>query len=408
MGSKTVFLFIVFALIVNRCGAQSIYFAPADLSALEEAVDHQNTDLQPYLNELRLFADAYLRKGPWSVTYIESKAVSGDPHDYYSEGPYWWPDPDDPEAPYIRRDGMRNPERFTAHKEALAEMTVAVSVLSLAGHYLKDPVYSKRAVEVLRVWFLDPETRMNPNLNYAQAIPNRSPGRNFGIIDTHIWAAWFDFLQILSGSGYWPEKDQDKLRLWFADYLNWMLESDHGQDEKMADNNHATWWTAQTAALAGFTDRADLFAMIQDHVKDHLIENQIESNGGCPAEEKRTRSFDYSLFNLEAFGLICRFFDIRGVDLWEWTNSRGGSVKKAIDYMVPYLENPADWKGTQITEKNTREPSFLLFAGLRFPEAEYRDLYRRLMSWRSPDDLKFRYDPFRLWLTMYNTAATKE
>jgi hypothetical protein len=217
MGSKTVFLFIVFALIVNRCGAQSIYFAPADLSALEEAVDHKNTDLQPYLNELRLFADAYLRKGPWSVTYIESKAVSGDPHDYYSEGPYWWPDPDDPEAPYIRRDGMRNPERFTAHKEALAEMTVAVSVLSLAGHYLKDPVYSKRAVEVLRVWFLDPETRMNPNLNYAQAIPNRSPGRNFGIIDTHIWAAWFDFLQILSGSGYWPEKDQDKLRLWFAD-----------------------------------------------------------------------------------------------------------------------------------------------------------------------------------------------
>ena len=94
MKGKTLLLFSFFALTLVRCWAQSIYFTPAELSALEEAVDHQNTGLQPIMNELRLFADAYLKKGPWSVTYNESKAVSNDPHDYYSEGPYWWPDPE--------------------------------------------------------------------------------------------------------------------------------------------------------------------------------------------------------------------------------------------------------------------------------------------------------------------------
>jgi hypothetical protein len=283
-------------------------------------------------------------------------------------------------------------------------MTISIAVLSLAGYYLADDTFSDRAAEILRVWFIDPSTRMNPNLNYAQAIPNKSPGRSVGIIDTHIWTKWFGMLELLARTGRWPEEDQDKLRGWFADYLEWMLESENGREEKMRSNNHATWWTAQTAAVAHYTGREDLIPMLAEHARSHLVAGQIEADGRCPEEEARTRSYDYTLFNLDAFGFLCQALGYYGIDLWEWSNERGGSVKKALDYMVPFIENPEKWGGEQITPMNSREPAILFFAGMRYPGERYLDIYRSGMTVRKPGASEFRYDPFRLWLNLLVSA----
>jgi len=384
--------------------AQILYFTKDQLMAMDEAVLIQKNSVQPYVKELQKFADLYIKSGPWSVTYHPGKAVSGDPHDYFSESPYWWPDPDAPEAPYIRRDGLRNPDRFTDHKESLAEMTIAVSILSLAGHYLQKPGYSAKAAEILRVWFIDESTRMNPHLEYAQAIPNRSAGRSVGIIDTHIWTKWFDALYLLSISGHWPDHEQDKFRRWFTDYLVWMLNSEKGIEEKMRSNNHATWWTAQTAAMSSFTGRTDLLPALEVHTKNFLIRNQIEGSGRCPEEEARTRSYDYVLFNLEAFGFLCRFFEGHNSYLWEWQNDRGGSIKKALDYMMPYIEHPQLWKGEQVTKINKRELAILVFAGMRYPDAGYLNMYKKQMTDRAPGSFESRYDPFLLWLNLLVAA----
>ena len=403
--AKTVFLIFGTILCLVETGqTQTLLFTGLQLAVLDTAVLEKKVAIQPYLTELREYADLYMKKGPWSVTFNTGKSISGDPHDYYSEAPYWWPDPDDPDAPYIRKDGLRYPGRFTEHKESLAEMTIAVSVLSLAGHYLEEPSYSLRAAEFLRIWFIDEQTKMNPNLNYAQAIPNKSPGRCFGIIDTHNWTKWFDALELLSKSGQWLKNDQDKLRRWFADYLEWMLESENGREEKMRRNNHATWWTAQTAAVAGYTGRSDLIPMLENHARHFLVGTQIDADGRCPEEEARTRSYDYALFNLEAFGFLSRIFERYDIDLWEWTNKRGGSVKKALDYMIPYMQEPEKWTGQQITNMNIREPAILVFAGMRYPEYGYLTLYQTFMTRRKPGSADFRYDPFRLWLNLLMTT----
>ncbi len=405
---KTAILIFGMILCLTKTGrTQTLFFTRMQLEVMDHSVLENNDAIQPYLTELREFADHYLNKGPWSITFQPGMAISGDPHDYYSEAPYWWPDPGNPGAPYIRRDGLRNPDRFLAHKESLVEMTAAVSVLSMAGYFLHNPSYSERATELLRIWFLDKPTRMNPNLDYAQAIPNRSPGRCFGIIDTHNWSKWFAALDLLEKSGVWQMDERKRLLQWFADYLDWLLTSENGQQEKKTLNNHATWWTAQVAALAVYTGRTDILPILENHTKNILIRNQIEGNGCFPEEEKRTRSFDYTLFNLEAFGLICRIFERQGVDLWEWTNDKGGSVKKALDYMVPYLEDPDKWTAQQITEKNNAELSSLAFAGMRYPDAGYLQLYKMRMSERNPETIKMRYDSFRLWLNLWVVSNEK-
>ncbi len=403
-GKKWPLIACILSLEFNLVHAQTIYFSEEQLRSMDETVLSQKNDVKPYLEELQKFADLYMKSGPWSVTYHSGKAASGDPHDYYSESPYWWPDPDDPEAPFIRKDGFRNPERFTDHKESLAEMTIAVSILSIAGHYLQKAGYSRRAVEILRIWFIDDSTRMNPHLEYAQAIPNTSSGRSVGIIDTHNWTKWFDALYLLSLSGLWANHEQDKLRRWFSDYLEWMLNSEKGQEEKMRSNNHATWWTAQTAALSSFTGRRDLLPMLEDHTKNFLIRNQIEGSGRCPEEEARTRSYDYVLFNLEAFGFLCRFFERHNIYLWEWENNRGGSIKKALDYMIPYIEHPQLWKGEQVTKIYRRDPAILVFTGMHYPDAGYLDIYKQQMTERVPGSRESRYDPFRLWLNLWVSA----
>jgi alginate lyase len=53
-------------------------------------------------------ADQYMKETPITITASKSPRSAGGVHDFFSEGDYWWPDPNNPDAPYIQRDGMTN------------------------------------------------------------------------------------------------------------------------------------------------------------------------------------------------------------------------------------------------------------------------------------------------------------
>ena len=211
--------------------------------------------LQPALARLVADADAALQAGPFSVVNKTRLPVSGDVHDYFSYGPYWWPDPDKVDGlPYIRRDGEVNPESRDANSDrpALAAMTEAVVALVLAFFFTDKPVYAERVALLLRTWFLDPVTRMNPHLDYAQAIPGRVDGRGIGIIDTTRWIALVDAMGLLAASSAWTEADKAGMQTWFSEFVDWLLNSKNGQDEAQQHNNHGSWYDAQVAAYAFF------------------------------------------------------------------------------------------------------------------------------------------------------------
>src|SRR5213079_1606843 len=214
-----------------------------------------DTALRPAYERLVREADVALKAGPFSVTDKRRTPPSGDKHDYVSMAPYWWPDSTKPNGlPYVRRDGERNPEiRNDYDAPRLAAMTGAVTTLALAYYFTDDETYARRAALLLRTWFLDPATRMNPHLRYRQGIPGVTQGRAAGIIETRGLVGVVDALGMLEGSPSWTAADERGMAQWLSAYLGWLRSSAIGRQERGAHNNHGTWYDAQVAALALFT-----------------------------------------------------------------------------------------------------------------------------------------------------------
>jgi len=342
-----------------------------EVSRARTRLERGDTLLRPALDRLLREADSALTAGPFSVMDKTRVPPSGDRHDYISLAPYWWPDRRKPDGlPYIRKDGERNPETQADYDSPrLGRMIGAVNTLALAYYFTGSERYAQHAAQLLRAWFLDPATRMNPNLEYAQTIPGITGGRGTGIIDTRELPRLLDDIALLKGSPSWTVRDRQGMREWLTAYLQWLRTSRNGRDEFAAPNNHGSWYDAQTAALALFLSQPEVAREILESSKMRRIARQIEPDGSQPLELARTRSLDYSVFNLEALMQLAELGRNVDVDLWHYEAPGGGSIRKALDYLAPYADTSRKWPGRQITPMS---PSRLL-AMLRLGELAYGD-----------------------------------
>ena len=369
------------SLIAAQRPSDLLYITEAEAGRMRDALTPDRTAL------LAANANRALSAGPWSVTYSRPKGllVEAGPHDYVSEGPYWWPDPKDPHAPYIRKDGVRNPERFMGNRSALGDMCTAVLGLGMGGFFLKKPECAARANKVLAVWFADPATRMNPNLEHGQMVRGHNTGRGTGIIDTVSMIHLTQGVALLETAGGLDASVAAAVRQWFGDYLKWMNSSKNGLDEKKSGNNHATWWTAQAATYAAFSGNSAALQMAWDHYRDYLVPTEIQPDGSCPREEARTNSLGYSSMNLDAFSTVCRLAQMHGVDLWNFHTRAGIGVDRSFRYLIPYVQHPATWKKQQIGRYSADGYVFPGLAGIGLPSREllaaYMDLPRSSSPW---------------------------
>jgi len=323
---------------------------PDELERARQLIGEESR-LRPAYDRLVREADAALLLGPFSVMDKPRLPESGDKHDYVSMGPYWWPDTTKPGGlPYIRRDGERNPELANGYDAPrFGAMTGAVTTLALAYYFSGDEKYAQRAALLVRTWFLDPVTRMNPHLRYGQRIPGITEGRAAGIIETRRLVDLVDAIGMLERSPSWTDADARGMRDWMAAYRGWLLTSDIGKEEQRAQNNHGTWYDAQVVALALFTGDTALARSTLETSKTRRIAAQIMPDGKQPFELARTRSLGYSIMNLEG---LCRLAELArqvGMDLWSYRSPRGGSIRKALDYVAPYADPAVTWPGEQIT-----------------------------------------------------------
>jgi len=291
-----------------------------------------------------------LSQDTYTVVSKAKTPPSGSKHDYMSQAPYWWYDPAKPGGiPYVRRDGEHNPEvdKITDHAN-MSRMIDEVVMLVDQG----DEESTKRAALLLRTWFLDPATRMNPNLNFAQYIPGVNNGRGTGIIETAGFTRLLPAVEKLKECKAWTHRDRLDLDLWFSQYLQWLLESPNGKEEASAKNNHGSWYDAQVAAIALFTGQKELAQRVisQARVKD--IARQIEPDGQQPLELARTKGFSYSVFNLEALFTLASLGDQVGVDLWNYRTSDGRRLRKAVDWLIPFATGQKKWEHDQIVDVN--------------------------------------------------------
>ena len=369
---------------VRGAGAQDgalVSLRAEELSRAKTALQRGDTALRPAFEQLSRDAERALTAGPFSVMDKKRVPPSGNRHDYMSLGPYWWPDSTKPDGlPYVRRDGWRNPEiQDDYDAPRFKRMTDAVNTLALAYYFTGREPYAEHAEGLLRVWFVDSATRMNPSLTYGQAIPGITAGRGIGIIETRGLVRLLDAIALLETSPGWTPSDRREIREWMAAYLDWLLTSKNGRDEQSAKNNHGSWYDAQTAALALFLGRPELTRRIVQASKTRRVAVQIQPDGGQPFEQSRTRSFDYSVFNLEALMQLAELGRKVGVDLWNYRAPKGGSIRQALDHLTPYADTNRKWQGEQITPVDaTRLLEVLRLGQLAFNDAKYRGLIARM------------------------------
>ena len=390
-------LFLFFAVIVGIALASSAAVAqppprvfvlqPGDLVETRKRLHANDASLLPALNKLKRDTDHALNGGTFSVAHKELAPPSGDKHDYMSIAPYWWPNPNTPNGlPYVRRDGEVNLERDqTSDRRRLDDLVRGVTTLALGYFFTGREDYAAHAARLMRAWFLDDATRMNPHLRYAQAVPGRNVGRAAGIIETHNLPELVDTVGILARSKSWSSEDQKGLQKWFDTYLAWLRGSPEGRAEAKAQNNHGTWYDVQIAAFALFVDKGDMAKKVLSAMAEKRIAKQIEPDGRQPRELERTLAWSYSLFNLEALFDGASMASRLGINLWSYESPDKRSMRKALDWLLPFAAGEKKWNYPQISGLQPGKfAPFLRRAALRYREPSYENALHKL-SGVTPD-----------------------
>ena len=284
-----------------------------------------------------------MQQKPITVTAQSSPRSAGGKHDFFSEGDYWWPNPVSVDSPYIQKDGMTNPDNFVAHRLAMVRFSKIVGALSSAYVLTGDEKYVQEAMKHCKAWFVDTATLMNPNLLYAQAIKGRFTGRGIGIIDTIQLVEVAQSLLAMQNAKSMSRPDLAAIRNWFDQYLQWLTTHKYGKDEMNAANNHGTCWVMQVAAFAKFTGNQQLLSLCTDRYKNVLLPNQMAVDGSFPKELSRTKPYGYSIFNLDAMTMVCQILSTKENNLWSYQTADGKSIRKAIEFLYPYLADKSKW-----------------------------------------------------------------
>ncbi len=366
-----------------RAAEQKMYLLhEATLAAHKAQLAAGDKALQPAFDALIKDADNSLQSSPFSVMQKTTMPDSGDKHDYMSMGPYWWPDPKKADGkPYIRRDGEVNPESRDSGSDqpAMGKMRGNVETLALAYYFTGQEKYATHAAKLLRVWFLEDATKMNPNLNFGQAIPGITNGRGIGIIETAGLPQMLDSVALLQTSPSWTKADNDGLKNWMGAYLDWLLNSKNGKDEAKTDNNHGTWYDVQVAGLALFVGKDEIAKAAIESAQKRLVK-QIEPDGKQPHELARTKGFSYSTMNLTAFFNLADLGRAVGIDLWNYQSDDKRSLRRALDFLAPFADDKK-WEHQQIHDADYQMALLpLLKRGANFQGANYNAIIEKMAS----------------------------
>ncbi|WP_386081949.1 alginate lyase family protein [Vreelandella sp. F11] len=358
-------------LISSTAQAREPVFMSLDVleaSRASVAASDDNSNVKRSYERLLEEASYAMEAGPFSVTNKGMVPPSGSRNDYMSISPYWWPDTSKEDGlPWIRKDGDVNPASKTGETDSrrIGHFTRSVRALALAGYFSQREEYSERAVEYLRTWFINSDSRMNPNMNYAQGVPGVADGRRGGIIDSRSLATrLLDSIAILEETGYLSTEDSEALDAWYSDYLDWLLTSELGMAESRSENNHGTWYDVQVASIAAFLNNEEVAHEWVLNGRER-IGLQFSVDGSQPHELERTRTYHYSYFNIDAHSFLAQLADKYSLAYWDYSIPESGSLIDGIHLLANYNDRADHWPWPTTSEPRTlRMMSIYRKAGL--------------------------------------------
>ncbi|GHV36985.1 hypothetical protein AGMMS49546_03490 [Spirochaetia bacterium] len=279
-----------------------------------------------------------------SVVTKERRAPGSNVHDYVSLATYWWPDKNNKDGPYIRRDGYINPEGTLYDKDKLKRLAYLVYHGSLLYFLTGEDRYLDLVKRHLCNWFINEETRMNPHLEYGQFIPGLANGRSEGIID---YGASFTYalnmIHLLHRIGALEADLLEGLLSWHRSFRTWLLESEIGKKEGSAKNNHGTFYDVALCSIEQFLGMPEEIRMRKDFFITERIEKQIAADFSLPLELARTRTITYSFMGLKGLLEEAKFLSYQGIDVFPRLK---GAVNWLYENAIVHRET---WPGPQLT-----------------------------------------------------------
>jgi hypothetical protein len=348
-------------------------------------------------------ADKIFYEKPVTLTDFVCVRSAGGIHDFYSEGDYWWPDPANPEGPYIQRDGMTNPDNFVDHRKAMIRLSQIIGSLASAYKITGDEKYVRQAFVHLQAWFADASTKMNPSLLYSQAIKGRFTGRGIGIIDTVHLMEVAQGIIVMQNAECIDKQLLATIKTWFSDYLRWLTTHKYGIDEMNAKNNHGTCWVMQAASFARLTGNDEILDLCRKRYTEILLPDQMGIDGSFPQEIKRTKPYGYSLFNLDAMTMVCLILSDKDHNLWNYTTPDGKSIKKGIEFLYPFVKDKTKWpynKDVMYWDEWPVAHPFLVIGASEFNVKEWYETWKSLQHFPEVEEV-IRNVPVRnpmIWL----------
>jgi hypothetical protein len=367
--------------------AATLLLTPRLLLAQSKSTTHPDVAVLDHDRILRA-ADHALTQSPTPLTSIPAPHSPGTPHDFYSEAEDYWPDP----------------AAFTAHRDALLNLGIAVPALTAAFVVTKDPRYATQAVAHLKAWFIGPATSMTPSLPYAQVVPPAKTGRFEGIVEAVHLAEVAQSLPFLATSDALTPDDLTALQKWFADYLDWLNSSRMAGLARDNKSHHGTSWLLQAAAFAHLQTDDRPLSTLRHQFKSTTIRAQMLADGTFPHELTTPDPYRNSLFNLDMLAAICVLLSTRFESVWDYDLQDGPGMRSVIARLYPFILNRGAWPyradASHFTDLPIRPPS-LLFAARAYLRPEYADLWKTLPPDTTIPELQ-RTFPIRqplLWVT---------
>jgi hypothetical protein len=372
---KTIFCgILILAIYISQ-----VSFSPGKVLDKNPAIEKATEKLLK--KQILAEADWAMAQEPVTVTASFSPRSAGGKHDFFSEADYFWPDPNNPDGPYINKDGETNPNNFVEHRKAMIRFSKIIGALASAYKITGDEKYVKQALIHLKAWFINPETLMNPNLLYAQAVKGKFTGRNYGIIDSIHLMEVAQGIIVMENSNSLDAATLAGLKDWFAEYTNWLMTSKPGIQEKLTKNNHSTCWAMQVASFAKLCNNQAVLDSMRMRYKTVLLPNQMAVDGSFPLELSRTKPYGYSIFNLDAMATLCQILSTPQDNLWSFETTDGKSIRKGIDYLYPFIADKSKWplKPDVMYYDNwpVAQP-FLLFGADAFDEEDWFATWKNL------------------------------
>lgn len=293
--------------------------------------------------------------GIHSVTEKKRKAPSGNPHDYMSCSIYHWPNPDtETGLPYIERDGCDNPEAIHGDKESLRTLAYITYLSGILTYVTEEEQYLSTILYYNRFWFVDPETKMNPNLRYAQCIPGVNDGEPGGIID---YAASYGYalnlLTRLYDAKLLPEEFYQEMAVWHKEFLHWLKTSAQGRTQSQRQNNQGALYDLLILNISRFLKLEDSEEDCKRLLK--RIDTQIDSRGLLPLELERTKTESYTTMALKMLLESAYLLKEKGCDF-----SENQKLILAFRQVSPhYIQHTWDYQ--QIKEFDSYRGYYILY-----------------------------------------------